>query len=204
MMMKNIFGLIYNPPAEWQDIANEHKTVVRSILLYVFPMSLIPTISAFIGSSYVGWGLVGEKIVKLTYHSALLLSVVAFFAISGAIVVLGWLIKWMAQTYGGNPSLDSCVTLSAYSATPLYLVGFAALYPVLWVDTLLTLFAIAFAIKLLFIGVPIMMEIDRDKGYLFASSILTVAMVMIMGLFAITILFWGFGLAPAFTILHPG
>lgn len=200
MMMKNVFNLLYTPKAEWQDIARQNKTVVRIFFLFVMPMALIPTISAFIGASYVGWGLVGEKIVKLTAESAMLLSIAAFFAISGAVVVMGLLIKWMAETYGGHPTLDNCVALSAYSATPLYLVGFVALYPVLWIDTLLTLFAIAFAVRLLFIGVPIMMDVDQDKGYLFASSILTVAMVMVIGLFAITILFWGFGLAPAFII----
>ncbi len=200
MMMKNVFSLLYTPKNEWRDIAIQNKTVVQTILLYVVPMALIPTISAYIGASYVGWGLVGEKIVKLTSDSAMLLSIAAFFAITGAVVVMGLLIKWMAETYGGHPSLDRCIALSAYSATPLFLVGFAALYPVLWVDTLLTLVAIAFAVKLLFIGVPIMMDIDENKGYLFASSILTVAMVMIIGLFAITILFWGFGLAPAFRV----
>ncbi len=200
MMMKNVFNLLYAPESEWKDIASQNNTVVKTLLLFVVPMALIPTISAFIGASYVGWGLVGEKIVKLTSESAMLLSIAAFFAITGAVVVMGLLIKWMAETYGGKPSLDRCVALSAYSATPLFLVGFAALYPVLWVDTLLTLFAIAFAVKLLFIGVPIMMDTDQDKGYLFASSILTVAMVMVIGMFAITILFWGFGLAPAFTV----
>ncbi len=199
MIIKNVFNLLYSPEQEWQDIAKEDRSILKTYFHFVFPMALIPAVSAMIGASYVGWGLVGEKLVKLTFDNALMLSIAAYFALCIAVMVVAFLIRWMANTYGGNPSLQRCVALSAYSATPLFLVGVIGLYPVLWVDTLLTLVAIAFAVKLLFAGVPILMEIDKDKAFLFANSILTVCMIMIMGLFAITVLFWGFGLAPVFT-----
>ncbi len=199
MIVKNVFNLLYSPEKEWQDIAKGSRSVFQIYLLFVIPMTLIPTISAFIGSSYVGWGLVGEKLVKLTVENAVLLSLAAFVALCTAVAVVAYLIQWMAITYGGNPSFKRCVALAAYSATPLFLVGIVGLYPVLWVDTLLTLIAIGFSVKLLFTGVPIMMDIEKDKAFLFANSILTVCMIMVIGLFAITVLFWGFGLAPVFT-----
>ncbi len=199
MIIKNVFNLLYSAESEWQDIAKENRSVMATYIFFVMPMALIPAISALVGASYMGWGLVGEKIVKLTFENALMLSIVAYVALCTSVAVVAFLIQWMAKTYGGNPSFSRCFSLSAYSATPLFLVGVVGLYPVLWVDTLLTLVAIGFAVKLLFSGVPIMMEIDKDKAFLFANSILTVCMILIIGLFAITVLFWGFGLAPVFT-----
>jgi hypothetical protein len=199
MIIKNVFNILYSPEAEWQDIANENRSVAKTYFYYVLPMALIPAISALIGSSYMGWGLVGEKIVKLTFENALTLSIVAYVALCTAVAVVAYLIQWMANTYGSKPSFNRCFSLAAYSASPLFLVGVVALYPLLWADTLLTLVAIGFSVKLLFSGVPIMMDIDKDKAFLFANSILTVCMILIIGLFAITVLFWGYGLAPVFT-----
>jgi len=199
MIIKNVFNLLYSTEAEWQDIANENRSALTTLWRYVMPMALIPTISALIGASYMGWGLVGEKVVKLTFENALTLSVVAYFALCIAVGLVAYLVLWMAHTYGGKPSYTQCFNLAAYSAAPLFLVGVVGLYPVLWADTLFTLIAIGLSVKLLFKGVPIMMEIDKDKAFLFANSILTVCMILIIGLFTITVLFWGFGLAPVFT-----
>jgi len=199
MIIKNVFNLLYSPEAEWQAIASENRSVAKTYFHYVMPMALIPAISALIGASYMGWGLVGEKVVKLPFENALTLSIVAYLALCTSVAVVGYLIQWMANTYGGKPTFTRCFSLAAYSASPLFLVGVVALYPVLWANTLCTLIAIAFAVKLLFRGVPIMMEIDKDKAFLFANSILTVCMILIIGLFTVTVLFWGFGLAPVFT-----
>jgi len=199
MMMKNIFNILYQPEQEWRSLYQQRPTILKNIFLYLIPLSLIPTLSAFIGSTYVGWGLVGDKIIKLTYESALLISISAYFAIIISILFIALMIKWMAKTYGCNPGYTRCLTLVTYSSTPLFLISIVALYPVLWVDTLLTIVAIAFAIRILFVGVPVIMQIEKEQGFLFASSILTVAMVLLMGLMTITVLFWGFGIAPAFT-----
>ncbi len=198
MIIKNIFNLLYSPKEEWHCIAKTNRKSSKIFIFFVIPMALIPTISATIGASYVGWNIAGGEIHKLTFESAVQLSIAAFFGMLMAVAVGGWLIQWMAKTYGGNADLSRSMALAAYSATPLFLVGVLGLYPVLWVDMLFTLIAIALSVRLLFLGVPVMMETDEDKGFLYANSILTVAMVLVIGLLVITVLFWGSGLAPAF------
>ena len=42
------------------------------------------------------------------------------------------------------------------------------------------------------------MRIPKEQGYMFSSSILTVGMVMLIGLLAVTVILWGFGGAPTF------
>ena len=62
---------------------------------------------------------------------------------------------------------------------------------------LVGLLALAYTIYLLYIGVPIVMRVPKEQGYLFSSSILTVGMVMLVGLMAVTIVLWSSGGATA-------
>jgi len=201
MIIKHAFNILYSPLDEWKDLSLKNSKILALYFFYIMPMALIPTVSATIGASYVGWNIPGGPITKLTFDSAVRLSSIAYVGILCAMAIAGWVIQWMAKTYGGNAHLHRGIALVTYSATPLFLVGLLGLYPVLWVDMLFTLLAIALSIRILFIGVPIMMETDEAKGFLYANSILTIGMVMLIGLLVITVLFWGNGILP---IIMPG
>ena len=43
-----------------------------------------------------------------------------------------------------------------------------------------------------------MMGISKERGFMFASSVLAVGMVMFVGLLGVTIILWGLGAAPVF------
>jgi hypothetical protein len=162
-------------------------------------MALLPPVSAYIGATYVGWSLGIDETYRLTPDSALKLSIAAYFAILVAVLVLAYFVQWMAKTYGANPSLKRCLNLAAYSCTPLFLVSIAGAYPILWLDMLISLIGVGWAVYLLYHGVPIMMGIEKERGFLFASSILTVGLCILVGMIAITVIFWGSGIAPVFT-----
>ncbi|WP_444994046.1 Yip1 family protein [Aliikangiella sp. IMCC44359] len=199
MSLTNAISLLYGPTQEWRNIKEQKQSISHIYLTFLIFFAAIPPASAFIGSTYIGWSIGDGETHKLTTESAMYLSVIAYFAILSAVMVLAWFIQWMAKTYGANPSLAECVNLTAYSCTPLFLAGFLGSFPILWLDMLLTLVAIAMAVNLLYKGVPEVMGINREKGFLFASSILTVCMVSLVGMLAITIIFWGSGLSPVFT-----
>lgn len=198
MSLTNAISLLYGPTKEWRNISQQKQSISHIYLTFLIFFAAIPPVSAFIGSTYVGWSVANET-YKLTTESAMYLSIIAYFAILTAVMVIAAFIQWMAKTYGANPTLSECVNLTAYSCTPLFLVGFLGSFPILWLDMLLSLGAIAMAINLLYKGVPEVMGINQEKAFLFASSILTVCMVSLVGMLAITIIFWGSGLSPVFT-----
>ncbi|WMS86226.1 Yip1 family protein [Pleionea litopenaei] len=199
MSLRNTFGLLYEPEKQWQKISEKNDSVFKTYFKYIVVMALLPPAAAYVGSTHVGWTLGMSDTYRLTPQSALQLSVAAYLAILVAVLVLAWFVQWMAKTYGANPSYKRCVNLTAYSCTPLFLVSILGVYPILWLDMLFSLVAIGWAVYLLYNGVPIMMGIDRDRGFLFASSIITVCMCVLVGMLAITVIFWGWGLAPVFT-----
>lgn len=198
MSLTNAISLLYNTDKEWQNINNQKQSISHIYLTFLVFFAAIPPASAFIGSTYIGWSIGGGETHKLTTESALYLSIIAYFAILTAVFILSAFIQWMAKTYGANPTLATCVNLTAYSFTPLFLVGFLGTFPILWLDMLVSLIAIAMSINLLYKGVPVVMGIGQEKSFLFTSSILTVCMVCMVGMLAVTIIFWGSGFSPIF------
>lgn len=199
MSFMTAIALLYNPTREWQKIA-AHKESIRHIYFtFLIFFAAIPPVSAYIGSTYIGWRIGNGETHRLTHDSAILLSVAAYIAILVAVAVIAAFVHWMAKTYGTDPRYRRCLKLTAYSFTPLFLAGFLGSFPILWLDMLISLVAIGFSVNLLYRGVPIVMGINQEKGFLFASSILTVCMVSLIGMLAITVVFWGSGLSPVFT-----
>ncbi|MDX1488624.1 MAG: YIP1 family protein, partial [Acidiferrobacterales bacterium] len=102
-------------------------------------------------------------------------------------------------TYGSKKPLAHGIALAGYTATPLFLVGVMQLYPLLWLNLIIGLPALAYTVFLLFTGVPIMMGISKERGFLFSSAVLAVGLVMLVGLLAASVILWSMGAGPAFT-----
>jgi hypothetical protein len=73
------------------------------------------------------------------------------------------------------------------------------LYPVLWLNMVLGIPALSYSVYLLYSGVPIMMGISTERGFLFSSAVLAVGLVSFVALLAVTAILWGMGLGPQFT-----
>jgi hypothetical protein len=55
-----------------------------------------------------------------------------------------------------------------------------------------------YSIYLLYSGVPIMMNIPEEKGFIYASSVVTCGLVILVSLMAITAMIWTRGFGPEF------
>ena len=102
------------------------------------------------------------------------------------------------KTYGSYQYLSPCVRLAAYTATPLFFIGIVELQPIFWLYFVTGLSALAYSVKLLYTGLPIMMEIDEERGFLFSSAVLAVGMVALVLIMVATAILWFNGFAPQF------
>jgi glyoxylase-like metal-dependent hydrolase (beta-lactamase superfamily II) len=59
--------------------------------------------------------------------------------------------------------------------------------------------ALAYTVYLLYSGVPVMMGVTKERGFLFASAVLAVGLVMLVAVLAATAILWGMGVGPALT-----
>ncbi len=198
MFFKHVWGLMAQPKDEWKSIRDERCTIGKCYCSHVLLLAAVPAIAYFIGTSQVGW-VIGAKSVRLSTASALQIAGLTYLTMLVGIFAMGKTIHWMSQTYGATQNLPQSIALAAYTATPLFLTGIMLVYPILWLNLLIGLMALAYTIYLLYIGLPIMMKISQERGFLFASAVMGVGLVMLVGVLAATVVLWDMGgLAASF------
>lgn len=198
-MFGHIIGLFSSPENEWRKIRKKLENDTCQYTLIVFLLALLPPVCGFIGTTQFGWQIGTAAPVKLTVSSALTISVGYYFAIVLGIFIMGYAIKWMGQTYVKSVRLSEAVALAVFVSVPLLLVGVFMIFPILWVNFLIGLMALGYSVYLLYSGLPIVMDISREKGFLYATAILGFGMVALVGMLVITVLLWGVGIEPSFT-----
>lgn len=199
MQLKHLPGLIKNPLDEWRTIRSEKSSIKNTYLTLVIILGAIAPVCGFIGTTMVGWSIGNGPVIKLTSSSAILIAILFYLAILISVFAIGCMIKWMGDTYGFTRSLARCVQLSAMVAAPLMLLGIFLLFSEVWIIYLIGLPALMYSVYLLYSGVPIMLDIPKEKGFLLSSAILAVGLVTLVGLLASTAILWGMGVAPSFT-----
>lgn len=198
-MISNVFAMIFTPRKQWQSIANDPPSNIVSPLLYTMALAIIPVIGWYYGSTHVGWTVGDGDIIKLTQDSALVIMVLFYAAMLGSVGIVGYLIHWMSSTYGANSSLVKGITITTCAATPLFLSGVSGFYPQFWINLTLGLITVSYAVYLLYIGIPIVMKIPQERGFLFSSAVLGVCLVILIALMGATVILWDMGAAPSFT-----
>lgn len=198
MILGHLFGLYTHPKQEWRTIDKEHEGV-QSSLSHILLIALLPPIFAFISSVFIGWRIgVGEPIY-LTQGSALGMSVAMYFALIAGVFALAYLTYWMSHTFGSTPTFTQALELAAYTATPLFMTSVAAIYPQVWFLMIAGLIGVAYSVYLLYTGVPILMHIPEERGFIYASSIVTCGLVLLVSIIASTVILWNMGLGPQFS-----
>ena len=197
--LSHALGLILHPKKEWQKISQEKNDVTGLLFGYVMIMALIGPAAGYYGTTTNGWQIGDADAIRLTHESALTISILYYIAVVVSVMGLGFMVRWMCRTYGGNSTLEQGVALSTYVATPIFLVGIVEIFPILWLNLMIGLAGLTYSVYLLYSGVPIMMKISEDKGFLMSSALLAIGMVALVSLLAITALMWGFGFSPRFT-----
>jgi len=197
MILSHIWGIYTHPKKEWKKIADRHESFVNALTHTLF-ISLIPAVCAYYSSVNIGWSVGAGDPIYLTENSALAMAIIMYFGLIGGVLALGLMAHWMAHSFGADPSHVQAIEVSAYTATPLYMVGFATLYPELWFVMLVGLAGIAYAVYMLYTGVPIVMGIDEDRGFIYASSLVTVGLCFLVSMLGFTVFAWSSGIGPAF------
>lgn len=197
MILNHLMGLYTHPKQEWQTIERNHEAL-NSSLSHVLLIALIPAVCSYIANAHIGWNPgVGEPLF-LTSQSAIFMSVGMYFGLITGVFGLAYLAFWMGKTFDANPTFSQAFELSSYTATPLFMVGIAALYPTLWFIMVIGLIGLTYSVYLLYTGVPIIMNIPEEKGFIYASSVVTAGLVLLVALMASSVILWSMGFGPMY------
>ncbi len=196
MYLQHMFGLLYHPKSEWDSIKRENHTLGHIYLTHLLFLAAIPPFALLVGTTQFGWSFVGKEFYYLSMESALPLAFGFYGALLVGIFLLGYSVFWMEKTFGAEASLERCLLFTTFMSTPMFLSGLIALVPILWLDVFVVMAAVAYTVYLMYAGVPIFMNIPEERGFIFATSILTVGLCLLVGLMAMTVIAWSMGFAP--------
>lgn len=199
-MIQHTIGLLTKPSEQWKTIAELPDEKLRILVLYPFLFALPTAVAWFYGTTQVGWTVPGaESPTYLVTESARLLCILFYWAMIGCVCVIGYFIHWMAETYGAESSVAKGIVITGLAATPMFLAGLVGFYPLMWVDLLVGVGAVCWSVYLMYLGIPIIMNIPEERGFLFSSAVMGVALVILICLMVGSVILWDFGAAPLFT-----
>lgn len=197
-MFAYIPGLLFQPRATWQKIADLTDEQIKRLLPYPIIMALLPALGIYIGSTKTGWVVTGDEVVRLTEASAIPLVVLSYVALLGAVVFIGLMINWMSQTYQTRSFPIKGVVLMGYACTPLFLAGALTGYPIWWLDITAATGAAIYVIYLVYMAIPILMNVPWDRGFLYASAVFMVALVYVVVVLVGMAVVWEYIATPVF------
>ncbi|MDT0594583.1 Yip1 family protein [Glaciecola petra] len=200
MILNHLWGIYTSPKEEWKNIDKKHESYFYA-LSHIMIIALIPTGMAYYGSAYLGWDIgagVTADTIRLTHDSALAMSIAMYFGLIFGVIALAVLIHELAKSFDATPTYTQSLEIAAYTATPLFMAGFGAFYPQLWFLMTVVLVGLSYSVYLLYTGVPIMLHIPEEKGFIFSSSVVTCGLVLMVILMASSVILWSIGLGPAY------
>ncbi len=175
-LLQRVRNILIEPRREWPLIASEPGGI-RRVMRYVAVLALIPAICGYIGATYVGVGVSAGSFVEELPVAAI--KAIISYLFSFAIVYLTALAAGaIAPLFGAERNFINALKLTAYSYTPVWLVGFALLLPGLRFLTLLGLYAL----RLIWTGLPTLMGADRNKVIYYALAIVAIAFAIVFAL----------------------
>lgn len=190
--------ILFAPQAGWRAVAQDAPSAAKTLFLHTAVYALIPAACWYYGVTQVGWSF-ADNVMRLTPESALPMCVLFYFAMIAGVLFLGLMVNWMSETYGQAGNISSSIALISYTASPFFVAGVLGLYPLLWLDVAAGTLIACYCIYLLYVGVPTVLKVGSERGFLYASAVFAVALVAFVGLLTATVLVWDFGPAPEYT-----
>lgn len=201
-ILEHTLGILLHPDKEWKAIRNERHSFLQVFISHVPFLALIPTIASYYGVTQVGWTIADGEPVRLTAASAMSLCAATYVALLAGVYALGEFINWMAKTYGVSETEEvrhyEGTALAVYVSTPIFLAGILQVYPDLWVNAIATVIAGAYAVYLVYEGIPILMNISKEQAFMYATSVVTVGLVLMVIVRVGSVLVWGMGMGPVY------
>ncbi len=197
-MFSHILGILLYPNKEWHSIAQQPTFTLIKPFIYTAVLALIPVVAWYYGTTQIGWSVGDNDPVKLDPQSGKVIVSLFYATMICAVLSIGYMIHWMAKTYGAESSWSRGFAVATYTATPLYIAGAVGFLPTIWLAMLIALSALCYTVYLLFLGMPIVMNIPKERGFLFSSAVIGVCMVIFVMIMGGSVILWEFGAEPSF------
>ena len=189
MLARHFSHLLYEPKQSLED-ADKTPAKPLEIIVYTALLALIPTICGYIATVNIGWDLGAGQPFTIAAHKAIYITIAAYVGFNVGVYAMGFGICWLAKTFDVTPNPVHCIELALFTSLPIFLAGFAALYPVLLVDLMIGIAAVVASVYLLYVGIPIFMHIPQEQGFVYSTWVVSLGLIMIIVFMGVSIFFF--------------
>tara|TARA_R110002049_G_scaffold237307_8_gene410407 strand:- start:2022 stop:2615 length:594 start_codon:yes stop_codon:yes gene_type:complete len=187
---KHFWGLFSAPRVEWKSISDEKLDLTQFGLARLGVLAAVPAVSFLIGITQVGWSLSGGEFEKVTMTYAVSMSVAFYALIVIASLLMAYFTFSMERAFGTEASFERCLLFVTYTATPMYMAGLVGFVPIVWLCMMVLMAAVFYSLYLLYVGIPIYMNIPEGKGFIVATSIISAGLCMMVCFNVATVIIW--------------
>ena len=192
-----LLTVLFQPKRVFEDLAVAEPSAWRVFFKFLIWFALLPPLFAYIGGSRHGWDLGAANPLLLGKKELLTVSAFYYVVLLAALVSTAFISRWMSATYGARNSLGVHMALVAILAAPIAFGSIIHLYPHVFINLLVLIPALIWAMYLLYAGIPVAFGISQERGILMASSLVGWLLVAFVTLLGITVGLWANGLGPS-------
>lgn len=176
-ILERVKQIVLKPRETWEVIQNEETTVTALFKDYLLIVAAVPALASFLGRWLVGYRvpLRFGKVIRLSFGESLLSSILFYVLTIAAVWVVGKVIAFFAPKFGSVQDDVKGMKVSVYTYTPYLAAGVLLLIPAL--EVLMALAGL-YGLYLLYIGLPIVMETEKEKSLPY-TVVVIVALILL-------------------------
>ncbi len=179
--------ILLNPKSEWETVKTESTSLQDLFTKYAIILAAIPAVAGFIGYSVFGMNM-GIASFRMPIGTGFGHAVFSYILGLIGVYIIGYVIDFLAPTFGSTKDLVQSMKVSVYSATASWVGGIFKIIPAL---SILTLLAGLYGLYLLYLGLRTVKDVPQEKmiGYFISVIIITIVIYMIVGAITTSIFF---------------
>ncbi|MFQ5602036.1 MAG: Yip1 family protein [bacterium] len=189
-LIERVKSILLSPKDALTAVKSEEMTVVETMKEYVAILAAIPAAAQFIGFALVGLPIVG----RYNFGRSLLFAIISYILSLVSVIVVGKVINALAPSFKAVKNDSNAFKLAVYSLTPAFVAGIFNAIPSL---SVLAFLGSLYGIYILYIGLPILMDVPEEKAIAYTVvTLIVVMLVMIFVYFIAGAIAWGGGGGP--------
>ncbi len=195
-MFLDAVGIIFSPKPYLKNLSSRNHSPYWGVM-YSALMSLLPPIAFYWGTTVPGWS-IGARTIRLAPDNAAWFALFFYLALLTATIIVGSLFSWISRAYTKSILIPKGIEAISLCATPIFLAGVAAIYPLLWLDILLVIAASWYSVYILYLTLNVHLELTEEQSFLYTCSALAFILVIVISIMGLSAMAWTYLTTPVF------
>ena len=175
-LVGRVKSILLEPRSTWKELDTEFIKPGELWARYIIPLAALGAVARTIGMILFGKQIAFTSLTNpVPLTSAIVSGVVVLVVALLSVLVLSKIISLLAPGFGGQQNDVQGLKAAAYSSTAAWIGSVFALIPQL---NLITMILSLYSVVLLYLGLPVLMKVPKDRAMGYTIVVIIIAVVM--------------------------